>query len=142
MIGLHKENSAKRASGRCASGDARIVDWAACHDVACSAGRASGCERTGRGGIDVLCKRQVVAHGADVSRGHAEIRCDLPLDGEIELIAIRPLEILREAEERPSRSEKLRRNEWKRINAAYAAATPGATRHRRTKRRAGGIFRH
>src|SRR5260370_31192415 len=55
---------------------------------------------------------------------------------------MRPLEILRNDEERPSRSEKLRRYERKRIRSAYAAATPGGTSHRRTKGRAGGIFRH
>src|SRR6266446_8823633 len=84
----------------------------------------------------------MVGQIAHVSGRHAEIRGDLPLDREIELIAIRPLEILREAEERPSGSEKLRRNERKRISAAYAAATSGGTSHRWTERRARRIFRH
>src|SRR4029077_9177453 len=92
--------------------------------------------------IDVLCEGQIVAQSANVSRGHAEIRGDLPLDGEIELIAIRPLEVLGEAEERPSGSKELRRNERKRIGAGYAAAAPGGTSHGRTKRRARSIFRH
>ena len=73
---------------------------------------------------------------AHIGRRHAEIRGDLPLDGKIQLIAIRPLEILREAEERTSGSEELRRNKRERIRAAYAAAAPGGTSYRWTERRA------
>src|SRR6202041_145186 len=122
LIRLREQDSPERATRRCASRDAGIIDRAACNDVTCGAGGAGRSQSAGGGSIDVLGKRQIVAEVADVGRGDAEIRGDLPLDREIELVAIRPLEILRKPEEGASGGEELGRNERKWIGAADAAA--------------------
>jgi len=56
---------------------------------------------------------------------NAQIRSDLVLNGEIELIAIGPLEIFREAEEWAARCKELRRNERKRISTGDADTRTG-----------------
>src|SRR5580658_2269077 len=122
LIRLREKDRSKRASRCCASSDAGVINWAACHDVTGGACRAGGNKSAGRRSIDVLRERQIVAEVTDVGRRDAEIRGDLPLDREIELVAIRPLEILRKAEEGASGSEELRRNERKWIGTADAAA--------------------
>src|SRR5258708_9337423 len=43
--------------------------------------------------VNVGRKRQVVAQRADIARGGAEALAELPLDGEVELVALGPLEI-------------------------------------------------
>src|ERR1700693_823645 len=81
-----------------------------------------------------------MAQSPDVSRRHAEIRGDLALDGQIQLIAVRPLEILDETEEWATGCDELWWNEWKWINTGNAAACAGRTNYGWAKRRARGIF--
>src|ERR1700730_10501477 len=112
LIGLREEHGAKRASGRCAGRDAAVVDGPACGDITRGAGRAGRGKSAGGRGIDVLREGQIVAESPHISRGHAEIRGDLALNGQIQLITVRPLEILSETEEWTTRSDELWRNEW------------------------------
>src|SRR5580700_7249782 len=131
LIGLREENCAKRASGSSARGDAAVVDGPACSDITRGAGSAGRCQRAGGGGIDVLGEGQIVAQSPHVSRRHAEIRGDLVLNGQIQLITVRPLEILRETEEWATRSDELWGNEWKWINTGNALGCAGRTNYGR-----------
>ncbi len=83
-----------------------------------------------------------MAQGPHVRRRNAQIRSDLVLHGEIELIAIGPLEILREAEEWAARCKELWRNERKRISTGDADTRTGRARHSGTERLTRAIFRH
>src|SRR5580658_3369006 len=73
LIRLREKDRSKRASRCCASSDAGVINWAACHDVTGGACRAAGNKSAGRRSIDVLRERQIVAEVTDVGRGDAEI---------------------------------------------------------------------
>ena len=55
--------------------------------------------------VDVGRERQVMAESADVSRRHGESARDLPLDGEVELIAERPLEVESDGQQTGGKNE-------------------------------------